>query len=57
MKRNRHHLRSERGAIAIEYALLALLVAVALVAAFTALQVDITGVYTAVGNGIDAVVN
>jgi Flp pilus assembly pilin Flp len=57
MTSNRDDVRGERGAVAIEYALLALLVAVALVAAFTALQVDIAGVYTAVGSGIDAAVN
>ncbi len=47
----------ERGAVAIEYALLALLVAVALVAAFTALQVDISDALGAVGTALDAAVN
>ena len=49
--------RAERGAVAIEYALLALLVAVALAAAFTLLAGDITQLYSAVGTGIDTVVN
>ncbi|MDH3752245.1 MAG: Flp family type IVb pilin [Acidimicrobiia bacterium] len=44
----------ERGAVAIEYALLALLIAVALVVAMTALQVDIGEAFAKVGTALDA---
>ncbi len=48
---------TERGAVAIEYALLAILVAVALAAAFTTLEGAISTLYGAVGTGINTVVN
>jgi len=50
-----HATRTERGAVSIEYSLLALLIAVALVAAMTAVQVDITEVFGRAESGLEAV--
>lgn len=47
----------ERGAVAIEYALLALLVAVALAVAFTALEGSISSALGAVGTALGAAAN
>ncbi len=48
---------SERGAVAIEYALLALLVAVALAAAFETLEGAISTALGAVGTALGAAAN
>lgn len=44
--------RDEEGASAVEYALIAALLAVVLFTAATALGVDITGAFTAIGNSM-----
>lgn len=48
-------LRDEEGATAIEYGLIAGLIALALVAAITALQGDISALFTRIGTALDGV--
>ncbi|MDO9430092.1 MAG: Flp family type IVb pilin [Pseudomonadota bacterium] len=47
-------LKNESGATAIEYGLIAALIAVVLVTAMTALQGKITALFTGVGTKVDA---
>lgn len=44
--------KNEEGQTLVEYALIIALVSVALIAALTALQVNITGVFTTIGNAL-----
>ena len=48
----RRLLRDDGGATAIEYGLIAALIAVAIIAALTALQGNITATFTSVGNAM-----
>ncbi len=47
-------LRDEEGATAIEYGLIAGLIALALVGTFTALEGSITGLFTRIGTALTA---
>lgn len=49
------HLMEERGAVATEYGLLLVLIALAIVAAATALGLAIAGVFTRGGNSLGGV--
>lgn len=50
----RSFLKDENGGMAIEYGLIAGLIAVVLVGAFTALQTDITELFGRIGGQVDA---
>ncbi len=48
----RHFIRNEEGATAIEYGLIASLIAVAIVAALTALGGSLSGVFTTISTSL-----
>jgi pilus assembly protein Flp/PilA len=49
-----HFMKDESGATAIEYGLIAAIVAVALVAALTAMSTSLQNTFTSVGGKLDA---
>ncbi|MBI5278017.1 MAG: Flp family type IVb pilin [Burkholderiales bacterium] len=53
MKRITQFLRDESGATAIEYGLIAALIAVAIIAAATTLGTRLSGLFTAIANCVD----
>jgi pilus assembly protein Flp/PilA len=53
MKILKQFLADEAGATAIEYALIASLIAIALIGTFTALQDDITAAFEGIGDAIN----
>ncbi len=52
MSKLQHFLRQEDGAAAIEYALLAGLIAIVIVLTVTAVGISVKGLFTAVGAGL-----
>ena len=51
----RNFWKDEEGATAIEYGLIAGLIAVAIIAALTALGADLTALFTRIGAALDAI--
>ncbi|MCC2976374.1 Flp family type IVb pilin [Sphingomonas sp. PL-96] len=53
MQKMREFLKNSKGATAIEYGLIAALIAVALIAAMSSLSTSINGTFTRVGDQMD----